>query len=155
MCIIGHRSGFIEGAAFVGIPVFYIHNELKNFAQPSDKPGQYLWKPIKNPTHDRPRELADVVDTFIPVECLRNEPTKPVLDEDGNQVFDENGKERKIFQVDEDHRHDLSAALYMFMCGAVPAWTTRVASMHDVGRQEWLHKRFDAANAVSDALLPK
>ena len=152
MCVIGHRSGFIEGAALIGIPVFYLNNERENFERKEHRPGHNLWGPVKNPEHDRLRELADVVDRIIPVEVLRNEPTKEVL----TPGF----PPRKVFQVHKAYKSELSAALYMYMCcnlvpefykfsrlysclgdesdlqpGQIPVWTARVAMMHDICRE--------------------
>jgi hypothetical protein len=81
MCVIGHRSGFIEGAACLGIPVFYLNNERENFVKKHHSEGQYLWGTIDNPTFDRLRELADVVDTFVPIEALQGGPTKTIIEE--------------------------------------------------------------------------
>ena len=72
MCVIGHRSGFIEAAALVGIPVFYLNNERGDIAKAGNgvEPGDLLWTPIKNPAGDRLRMLGDVMNTFVSIESL-------------------------------------------------------------------------------------
>jgi len=44
VCVIGHRSGFVEGAAFVGIPVFYLNCERPTSHKSA---GEMLYKPVK------------------------------------------------------------------------------------------------------------
>lgn len=58
ICVIGHRSGFVEAAAFIGIPVFYLTHEREKIAaagNPTNR-GNLLWTPVKsvkNPSPDR------------------------------------------------------------------------------------------------------
>ena len=172
VCIIGHRSGFIEGAALIGIPVFYFNNERsdlprteagrerqvkmeknqssKHTANASRKqgrsgggtqtniggsqgyyhpPGEMLWRPVPG-FPKRLYEISDVMNTFIPLEVLKKEYVK--------------GEVRKR---DEEFEHELTAALFMFMCCNVkvdttmpaqpqyiqklPGWVLRVDMMHD------------------------
>ncbi|KAI9864235.1 MAG: hypothetical protein M1824_005630 [Vezdaea acicularis] len=73
ICVIGHRSGFVEGAGFVGIPIFYLNNERESIAKEKDfmARGDTLWRPLKEyASHDRLRSLADVMNTFIPIESF-------------------------------------------------------------------------------------
>ena len=69
--VIGHRSGFVESAGLVGIPIFYLNNErriIDKANKGSTKAGDLLWQPVKKPTDVR--ELADVMNTFIPIKAL-------------------------------------------------------------------------------------
>lgn len=36
MCVVGHRSGFVESAGLLGIPVFYLNNERDNIPRGGD-----------------------------------------------------------------------------------------------------------------------
>ena len=72
------------------------------------------------------------MNTFIPIEALKPEPTN-----------------ENAFQVEEKYKHELTAALFMYMCcdmvstgpgpllfkdlfkGDNPGWTARVDMMHD------------------------
>jgi hypothetical protein len=122
VCIIGHRSGFIEAASFLQIPTFYLNNERLTMDKEVHPPGELLWKPVESPKHDRLRELADVMDTLIPVEALE---TKPI---------------GKVLRIDKECKDDLAAALFMYMCWAfeknittetaTPGWVYRVSMMH-------------------------
>ena len=42
MCVIGHRSGFIEGAGLIGIPIFYLNNERRNIGKGNHLPENLL-----------------------------------------------------------------------------------------------------------------
>jgi hypothetical protein len=135
-CVVGHRSGFVEGAGFLGLPIFYLNNERGDIdmerEQPS-LPGELLWEPPAKTGGDRLRELSDVMNTFIPVEILGKEM-------DASQVL----------RVDPRFRGELAAALFMYMCSerpvkvrkgskrddklefrVVPVWMARVDMMHD------------------------
>lgn len=140
MCVIGHRSGFVESAGLLGIPIFYLNNERGNIPGADDlKEGELLWdaSAVPNPEHDRLRELADVMNTFIPVEALCAEPTRE--------------KKKSIFRVRKGFEKELTAALFAFMCCSLnsmkPAWTARVGMMHNLPDgvehtdQDWLRER--------------
>lgn len=142
MCVIGHRSGFVESAGLLGIPAFYLNNERDNIQRSGKlESGELLWNAyaVPNPEHDRLRELADVVNTFIPVEALGAKPTKE--------------KQGSVFRVKEDFEKELTAALFMYMCCSLdpwkPAWTARVKMMHrgedsskySTAGQGWLRER--------------
>jgi hypothetical protein len=146
MCVIGHRSGFIEGAGLIGIPIFYLNNERTKIylmdEQGEDKgikpgPGDLLWRTPKNPDGDRLRELASVMDTFIPIEAL----------ERGSET--EIKPTNSVLRVEEAYKEELAAALFMFMCcdivqrlsetllaalqlrrGEKPGWVARVDMIH-------------------------
>jgi hypothetical protein len=81
LCVIGHRSGFIESAALIGIPTFYLNNERWSIAKGKDymSAGDVLWKPIKNPEHDRLRSFGDTMNTFIAIEVLIDPNPEPNL----------------------------------------------------------------------------
>jgi len=135
ICVIGHRSGFIEAAAFIGIPVFYLNNERERMTDKPDKPGELLWTPLaETAAYSRLREASDVMNTLIPIESLAREQEK-----------DEKTGDLLPLHVDPKYEHELAAALFMFMCcvpkdntvpaGAVtsgggPAWMKRVEIMH-------------------------
>lgn len=82
VCVIGHRSGFIEGAAFIGIPVFYLNNER---VKTHLTPGDILWKPVDLNLQSRLGELANVMNTFIPIDVLNNVDQE--IEEKGKQKF--------------------------------------------------------------------
>lgn len=139
MCVIGHRSGFVESAGLLGIPIFYLNNERDKIGAGNLKKGELLWdaSAVPNPEHDRLRELADVVDTFIPVEVLGKNPEKRQAEQP--------------MRVRKEFEKELAAALFVYMCCVLgdgkPAWTARVRRMHDtvggedgVG-QDWLKQR--------------
>ncbi|KAF2008823.1 hypothetical protein BU24DRAFT_415561 [Aaosphaeria arxii CBS 175.79] len=138
LCVIGHRSGFVEGAGLLGIPIFYLNNERKKIGTTEELPGAFLWSPMKNPEHDRLRELSDTMNTFIPVEVL--------LEPEGAAA-----KTQKVLQVDPKYLGELKAALFMYMCcervaktnsegstGATPGWKSRVFMMHDKCKEKHL-----------------
>lgn len=152
MCVIGHRSGFVEGAGFLGIPIFYLNNERDNITRARKNEGgkhsrelhngEMLWNAfaVPNPEDNRLRELADVMDTFIPVEvlCAERDPSK------------------SIYRVRRGFEKELTAALFVYMCCSLismqPAWTARVRAMHDMPDsvlynigQGWLRERCDYA----------
>ena len=129
ICVIGQRSGFIEGAAFTGIPVFYF-----NIKRPEDytKPCDTLWRLVKgkNGPHDlsRLQKIDNVINTLIPIYVLK-----------------EISKEKKI-RV-EKYEPELMVALFTFMCCNstersepswgplsschLPAWTVKANMMND------------------------
>ncbi|KAK4624393.1 hypothetical protein CLAFUW4_05746 [Fulvia fulva] len=152
-CMIGHRSGFIEGAAFIGLPVFYLNNE-RDKLRGNPGPGDLLWKLMDGApgTLGRLRELGDAMHTFIAIETLKD-------DIDGaNEVERYQNQRRreksplsqtpkKDLIVDDRYKYELMAALFMFMCCDFsprddddeevrkddPAWLVRVHMMHDKG----------------------
>lgn len=139
VCVIGHRSGFVESAGLLGIPIFYLNNERDSFGAGHLKKGELLWdaSAVPNPEHDRLRELADVMDTFIPVEVLAKNPGKR--------------QPEPPLRVRKGFEKELAAALFVYMCcvldDGTPVWTERVRMMHDtvggkygVG-QDWLKQR--------------
>jgi hypothetical protein len=128
ICVIGHRSGFIEGAALIGIPVFYLNNERSKAIHPNA--GDILWKPIEKQTSKRLPMLAEFMNTLIPLDVLGD------VDK----------------ELDTKYKDELMTALFTFMCcdlkpsrhqfsthvphpslsyGTLPGWTGRVEMMHD------------------------
>lgn len=79
VCVIGHRSGFIEAAAFIGMPVFYLNNERANITGNPTERGGLLWTPVSDPEGDRLRMASDVMDTLIPIESFAAPPVFKVL----------------------------------------------------------------------------
>lgn len=129
VCVIGHRSGFIEGAGFIGIPIFYLNNERTKIDKGKHmKAGDLLWRTVENPDQDRLRRLANVMNTFIPVEALKREPINGVL------------------RMYREYENELAAALFMYMCceyylkptdmKGSPGWAARVNMMHDKGEDD-------------------
>ncbi|KAH7116192.1 hypothetical protein B0J11DRAFT_510532 [Dendryphion nanum] len=141
ICVIGHRSGFIEGAAFIGIPVFYLMNERNHLYFADAKggnvavtPGDLLWRTPANSGQNRLRDLSKVMDTFIPVFALG-----------------ERESDKDVYRIEDAYEKELTAALFMYMCCDVvyglkispleamlhmknpcnPAWTARVDLMGD------------------------
>ena len=127
ICVIGHRSGFVEAAAFIGIPVFYLNNEREEMRGPPDQPGELLWTPpTGTAAGDRLREISDVMNTLIPIEALARE-----------QEEDDTTGKKKSLRVVPRYEHELAAALFMYMCcvptgttSGQPAWMNRVEIMH-------------------------
>jgi hypothetical protein len=78
ICVIGHRSGFVEGAGFIGIPIFYLNDERESLGADSAEQNRLLFdaSAVPNPEQDRLRELADVMNTFIPVEAIKKQDVK-------------------------------------------------------------------------------
>jgi hypothetical protein len=174
ICVIGHRSGFIEAAGLIGIPVFYLNNERNNIGinlelskrqkEELDKLEEkkrkaekaklkelqrqkLLWRAsvVGCPENDRLRELADVVNTLIPVEAL---------EENARMVKGKNGVAQKVYLVADELAKELRAAIFIYMCCRVKpglaAWTFRVEMMHqeaeagveEAPAQKWLRKRW-------------
>ena len=68
VCVIGHRSGFIEGAALIGIPVFYLNCERPKCHESA---GDMLYKPTeRKQCTKRLHMLANVMNTLIPIELF-------------------------------------------------------------------------------------
>lgn len=132
ICVIGHRSGFIEAAALVGIPTFYLNNERKKIDRGRDfmTAGDTLWRPMKNPEGSRLRLLGEAMNTFIAIESLYEPDPK-----DGSNKASESSKQTaetshdgrkkqsksdkaptKIYRVHQDYKYELASALFMFMC---------------------------------------
>lgn len=128
ICIIGQRSGFIEGAAFAGIPVFYLNSQRpKNYTQPCDT----LWKLVKGKNCPRDlsrlQRIANVINTLIPI-----------------YVLEDNSRQRVRV---EEYEPELMTALFVYMCcnstersepswevflGChLPAWTVKANMMND------------------------
>ncbi|KAM0715751.1 hypothetical protein Q7P37_008265 [Cladosporium fusiforme] len=112
VCVIGHRSGFVEGASFAGIPVFYLNNERpKGY----EEPGDTLWQPVVGDRGEndlsRLQKIANVMNTLIPIYVLEKST------------------------VDDQEE----AALFMYMCcnrtephdGYNPGWTAKADFMND------------------------
>ncbi|KAM0549068.1 hypothetical protein ACHAPJ_009643 [Fusarium lateritium] len=151
-CIIGHRSGFIEGAGLIGMPIFYLNNErtdLEKALKRRHKPGELLWGSVRDPKADRLRELSDVMNTFIPVEALEARPRR-----DGATL-----------EISDGYEDELMSALFMFMCCHMyssraesykvwPAWTSRVDMMHDKQGQKWLYERYKFATGKTAGYEP-
>lgn len=138
LCVIGHRSGFIEAAGLIGIPVFYLNNERNDMGLEPAQICRLLFdgSAVECPEDDRLRELADVMNTFIPVEALKPNAPKAV---DGNEIM----------RVPNALKGELKKAIFMFMCCQLesnrPAWTDRVNLMHKPEGIEWLKQRYNYA----------
>lgn len=160
ICVIGHRSGFVESAGLLGIPIFYLNNERDDIGLNKEGlaegdlsrgklvQGELLWNAlaVQRPDNDRLRELADVMNTFIPVEALDGTPKKIKRGPD-------------VFRVRKDFEKELTAAVFIYMCCLLdpwaPAWTARVKMMHtgtenetakySAAGQGWLRERCDYA----------
>ena len=135
ICVIGHRSGFIEAAALVGIPTFYLNNEREDITPGNDfmKSGEVLWKPIKEPGGSRLRLLGTAMDTFIAIESLYDpEPKKgskkasEISKDATDRSNDDKQKQcprcknlkppKEIYEVQDKYKDELAAALFMYMC---------------------------------------
>ena len=142
MCVIGHRSGFVEGAGMIGIPIFYLNDEREDIEAKDRQQGELLWKPSITRDPERLLELADVMNTFIPIE---------VLDE-------YNALTNKTRHIKPNYTNELTAALFMYMCcdmatrepqsfdarvppqmfkGFNPGWIARVDMMHDTCAEQY------------------
>nr|XP_036588173.1 uncharacterized protein CTRU02_02185 [Colletotrichum truncatum]KAF6799314.1 hypothetical protein CTRU02_02185 [Colletotrichum truncatum] len=161
VCVIGHRSGFIEAAAIIGIPVFYLNNERIDIDKDNKlRNGEFLWKAAVGEPK-RLRELSDQMNTLIPVEALKNKAEKDA------------DTDREVFRKDEKFKTELRAALFMFMSCQVPweywgnmhprpAWLARVKLIHDEdgpGKagpgQRWLQKKWELATQPLETFDPK
>ena len=69
MCVIGHRSGFIEFAALMGIVTLYLNNERRKGPENNSKPGKLVWKWLDAGTDERRFFGANVSKSF-PLEAL-------------------------------------------------------------------------------------
>lgn len=66
MCIIGHRSGFLEGAAMIGIPVFYLNSERSKMGiKPKDSNSQTGTPVTESPVaKDKPGQAQSLFSRF-------------------------------------------------------------------------------------------
>ena len=134
ICVIGHRSGFVEAAAFIGIPVFYLNNEREKITDQPDKPGELLWMPHKGTAaEDRLREVSGVMNTLIPIESLARERKE---DKKTNTKTDTKTDTKAPLHIDPKYEHELAAALFMFMC-CVPTGNQQQAHM---GQPAWMNR---------------
>jgi hypothetical protein len=129
LCVIGHRSGFIESAALIGIPTFYLNNERWSIAKGKDymSPGDILWKPLKNPEHDRLRSFGDTVNTFIAIEVLvdpnpepkvvrKQQPASKAKSTPKIEDIPEKLINKEPLRVEKGYENELAAALFIYMC---------------------------------------
>ncbi|OJH39965.1 hypothetical protein [Cystobacter ferrugineus] len=131
---VGFRSGTLDGAGFLGIPVFYFDDttskEQAKYKQYYES-GEYLINPDKDKAvEERVLTLTRSVNTFI---RINNLPVK------NNQGF---------IQLDDKALLHLRAALWIWMCTLPPAnqakplWMQRVLLMRDTTKRakflEWL-----------------
>ncbi|KAG6361610.1 hypothetical protein INS49_009837 [Diaporthe citri] len=70
ICVIGHRSGFVEAAAFTGIPTFYLNDDRKKLERGSIDHKRLLVDAKAAQNKKRLREASDAMNTLIPVEML-------------------------------------------------------------------------------------
>lgn len=141
ICVIGHRSGFVEAAAMIGIPVFYLNNERESMKTAEGKENRLLFdaSAVSVPENDRLRELSDVMNTLIPVEILDKVVEKKPKSTESTEIL----------RMRTGLKWELKAAIFMYMCclrdEGSPAWTERVQLMHEVKGRAWLKERFDFA----------
>lgn len=140
VCVIGHRSGFIEGAAFLGIPVIYLDCERLKC---NENPGAMLYKPVvQEECKKRLHILANAMNTLIPVELFHSK--RKQKKQTKQRVSEKSGSkncESTEYQIKSRYDKELMAAIFMFMCcslkpwwmrkGRIPGWTARVAMIHD------------------------
>lgn len=155
LCVIGNRSGFIEGAAFVGIPVFYLNNERPSSHEAA---GDTIWKPVsadhsESDETKRLQKLANVMNTLIPLYVLvkvadskasgspeSKKPTAQASKLRGPQHKDsrpsgpskEPSSEKR---VDAKYEDELMAALFMYMCCSLEP--SRYKRNTDVRKPGW------------------
>lgn len=122
ICVIGHRSGFIEAAGRIGIPILYLNDERQSMGADPKQQSRLLFYASAVPCleGDRLRELADVMNTLIPVEALKTRDHPESIE---------------ILRVPNGLKQELKAAIFMYMCcrlpSELPAWTARVEMMHE------------------------
>lgn len=139
ICVIGHRSGFVEAAGFIGIPIFYLMDtELTGYHKSSFLFDARVYKGLKG---GRLYEVADVMNTFIPINAFNIDlKAKSSTNENFFQIPDVKSPTGKA----------LIAALFMYMCCRLrakgrPAWTARVEMMHKKEGRKWLNERYEWA----------
>ncbi|KAF7517512.1 hypothetical protein G7054_g13794 [Neopestalotiopsis clavispora] len=166
VCVIGHRSGFIEAAGLIGLPIFYLNNERDEYPA-SFGVKNPLWKRVPDAHGDRLRGVSDALSTFIPIEVLKVSSNKSTSSKRTLKLFskkpktstEESEAPEKKFEIDPDHQHDLTAALFMYMCCPYVmdldydkyrnhAWEVRIEMIHD----ECEH---DAPRECDDAALAR
>ena len=136
ICVIGHRSGFVEAAGLIGIPIFYLMDSDLSSEQKSKT--LFDAREYPPPEINRLLELADVMNTFIPIDVFS--------DEDKVKI----SKNEEVFRIPGVQSNDgrrLKAALFMYMCcrlepEGLPAWTARVEKMHDEQGRKWLRQKY-------------
>ena len=103
LCWIGFRSGFLDGAAFLGTPTFYIDSHVP--LDVKNEPEQWLWKISDH--SDRMVNASNKINTFIRLDI----PKTPDW----------------VLKVNDRNR--LGAALYTYMLWGQnePLWTVKTA----------------------------
>jgi hypothetical protein len=180
VCLIGHRSGFVESAGMIGLPIFYLNNEQLDLplAEKTDGSkrenetyswieGDTLWNSaaLTKPWNNRLRECSDVMNTFIPVEGLVGTPTdskNPVVVKDPKKPKDSKEKDSNVVEdqgilhLDKTGKLHLLCLLFMYMnCESedtTPFWKKRVQMMRDVDGRKLLKERFDFVNGQTGKL---
>ena len=152
ICVIGHRSGFIEGAALVGIPVFYFNGERP---PGHEKTGHILCTPTEQKhCSKRLHKLANVMNTLIPMEIFEAQRvdvttqagpssklkriSSRVQSKEDTQKHQESPRRAQagsiqqsskaqkttMYKFDNRYKDELMPALFMYMCCTLEPWWT-------------------------------
>lgn len=103
ICTIGFRSGTLDGAGFLGIPIFYLDNtKTENVWDDRFADMQYIWDGDSEGAKikERMAYASQTLNTFVRVN---------IQDE-----YDGTGPDKVLKKKDEELKH-LGAALYMYM----------------------------------------
>ena len=107
ICVIGFRSGFLEAAGFLGIPIFYMdETSIAGYPKLNFSDGRMLWdRPYAQKIVNRLGECSNRITTFIAVDVPGTKVTATGQGSSSKQSIELNSQGKK----------QLMAALYMYM----------------------------------------
>lgn len=128
ICAIGFRSGTLDGAGFVGIPIFYLDDTATKGSWDTFADLSYLWDgSSKGATIQERMALASqTMNTFVRINI---QAEYEIIKGKGSTTT-------RIVKVDQDEMKHLGAALYIYMFegneGDGLLWLRRVSAMNGV-----------------------
>jgi hypothetical protein len=151
LCSIGFRSGFLDAAAFIGTPTFYIDQTLYDHeVREEGRPEQLLW--TRKLVQDRMALASDDINSFIRLDIQAKQKW------DLNAVYDipklpgQTGPKPKPASIGSR----LSAALYTYMLagkeGEKPCWTRKVEMFNGYPEKGPAEQASDAERYARHAL---
>ena len=137
ICVIGFRSGFLEAAGFLGIPIFYMNEtNTEDYPHLNFSDGRMLWHgPYTQRINNRLQECSIYITTFIAIDVpgpkitatgQRSSPKRSLeLNSQGKKqpitpgpevtATGQQGPSKKNVELNSQGKKQLTAALYMYM----------------------------------------
>ena len=126
ICVIGFRSGFLEAAGFLGIPIFYMNEtNVEDFSYLKFDDGRMLWYgPEARRIENRLGMCSEMITTFIAVDVPgpKNMPTEPQSSQKQSAKRKSHESKRPVspestqnVKLESQGKKQLMAALYMYM----------------------------------------